>query len=265
MAQLKIASFNLWKNEGHFEQRIERIVSGLSALNADVIALQECFYAPALGIDVAEAVARRCAMHLVRAPLREKLRIHPATTTKMTTSATQVESRSDMAILTRTPVTDVEVVMLPADTRDGERALLMATLPLRSKNVRLGCTHLTHLRDGAAVAVRHRQADAIAQCIMRFDHQPFVLMGDLNARITDGELGSLYNSPSLGLESRLHGASMPISTAPADGSIDHILLFASVPGWQHLTREIRLQPVPTQPDDWASDHPAIFSRLEFPE
>lgn len=265
MAQLKIVSFNLWKNEGRFEQRIERIVTGLSAINADVIALQECFYAPALGIDVVETIARRCAMHFVRAPLRAKRRLHPISATKMTTPATQVETRSDMAILTRTPVTDVEVVMLPEDTRDGQRALLMATLPLRNRSVRLGCTHLTHLRDGDAVAVRHRQAAAIAQCIVRFDHQPFVLMGDLNARMTDGELGSLYNNPALGLDSRLHAASMPIVTAPADGTIDHILLFGSAPGWQHLTRENKLQPLPARPEDWASDHPAIFARLEFPE
>jgi endonuclease/exonuclease/phosphatase family metal-dependent hydrolase len=257
MGQLKIASFNLWKNEGDLELRLERIVAGLAALNADVIALQECFHAPALGIDVVHEIARRCSMHFVRAALREKPRVH--------NGAVQAVTRSDMALLTRTPVTDVDLVRLPQDARDGERALLIATLPLRSQKVRLGCTHLTHLRDDAAVAVRHQQADAIAQCISREDYQTFVLMGDLNARIADAELCSLYNHPALGLESRVHAASMPAGIAPADGSIDHVLLFSSAHQWQHLTRESRLQPLPAQPGTWASDHPAIFARLEFPE
>jgi endonuclease/exonuclease/phosphatase family metal-dependent hydrolase len=257
MAQLKIVSFNLWKNEGHLEQRIERIVAGLSALKADVIGLQECFYAHELGIDVALDIAQRCSMHLVRAPLRGKPRVH--------NGVAQLATRSDMAILTRTPATDVEVMMLPEDTRDGDRALLMATLPLRNKCIRLGCTHLTHLRDDAAVAVRRRQAAAIMQSIALNDRQPFILMGDLNARITAYELEPLYNSPLLGMESRVHAASMQPAIAPADGTIDHILMFGAAPDWQHLTREVKLQPLPTQPNAWASDHPAIYARLEFPE
>lgn len=248
MGLLRCLSFNIWKNEGDYPRRMAAIAALLRALKPDVVALQECFVAPALGIDSARTLAGK-AWHLTRYPARAKRRWH---------DGDWRDSRSDMAILSREVPLASGMVALPGDPRDGERGLLWADLPIAGGRIRLGCTHLTHLHDDTAQAVRKAQAAAVMAALTG-DGSPAILMGDLNAASTDPALAAMFGHPALCPQAR-DCAKAPGGDAPANGAIDHVLLFAATVGQRMVSRRIAATPdISGHP----SDHPAILAEIAF--
>ncbi len=250
MTTLRVLSFNLWKNEGRFTERMARLAGALPGQHADILALQECFVAPCLDIDVADRLASFCDRQLVRGEQRRKLRQH---------DGAAVNSRSDLAILTRLPVESATMVALPGDPRDGERHLLMAMLHWGDRMLRVGCTHFTHLADGQPV--RQQQAEAAVAALLEDDGCTTVLMGDLNAPASAPALAGLIH------HRRMHPDCRSQALAVADsgrlgGAIDHVLLFPAVGERWQITRRMVLAPDATDPDVGPSDHPAIVADLE---
>lgn len=250
MTVLRALSLNLWKNEGRFVDRMKRITAGLLAADADVVALQECFTAPSLKVDAADELAERCGLSLTRAAQRDKLRHH---------GAAQVDSRSDLAVLTRNPVTKTETFSLPNDPRDGPRSLLIVTLDWDGRPLRIGCTHFTHLADGQEL--RRQQADETLALMLNRPAETAILMGDLNANAAAPELAVLMN------HRRLHPDSAAQATAASGagqtgGAIDHVLLYpAAGEAWTSYRRVI-LPPSRDDPASGPSDHPAILCELD---
>jgi endonuclease/exonuclease/phosphatase family metal-dependent hydrolase len=235
--KLRCVTFNIWKNEGDYPRRMAAIRALLRQHAPDVVALQECFVAPALGLDSADYIADG-AYYITRFAARAKPRWH---------DGTWIESRSDMALLTRTPPLAKKSVALVEDPRDGERGLLWADLPLAG-GLRVGCTHLTHLQDPAAQAIRAEQASALIAALTAGPDR-VVLMGDLNAVSTSPDLAAIFGHPNL------RGVSAPV------GAIDHILLFSAEPG-----PRIEEQRIIASPDAFnhPSDHPALHAELVLP-
>jgi endonuclease/exonuclease/phosphatase family metal-dependent hydrolase len=252
MERLRCLSFNLWKNEGRFEERLEKLLGLLPEIDADVIALQECFVAPDLGIDVAASIARSCRLHLTRGELREKSRLHDGQDTL---------SRSDMAILSRAAPETIELIHLPVDDRDGERALLLISLPFANELLHIGCTHLTHLRDEAGQRTRRTQAQALADMLCRRDASTTILLGDLNARAGDVDLDPIMAGYRLHPASAALAAKAPCAFSPADGARDHILLYSSENERWTVSRDVVLAPDENDADAGPSDHPAILANL----
>ena len=246
MSVLRCLSFNIWKNEGDYPRRMAAIAELLRELQPDVVALQECFVAPSLGIDSAKALVGK-TWHLTRYPARAKRRWH---------QGAWQDSRSDMAILSRVVPLASGMVELPPDLRDGERGLLWVDLPTAGGHIRLGCTHLTHLHDEAAQAVRKAQAEA-AIAALTADGSPAILMGDLNAVSSDPALAAIFSHPGLSAEAR-ECALTPSGEAPANGAIDHVLLFAPAAGQRFVSRRIAAAP---DMSGYPSDHPAILAEI----
>lgn len=250
MATLRVLSFNLWKNEGRFQERMQLLADGLPGLRADILALQECFVAPALDIDVAASLASICNSQLARGEQRRKLRLH---------DGDLQDSRSDLAILTRLPVESTTMTALPGDPRDGERNLLMTMLRNGESLLCIGCTHLTHLADGDSV--RRQQAEAVVEALLADDTRTSLLMGDLNAPATSPALAGLIDHPRLQPDCREQALAVA-DHGRTGGAIDHVLLFpARGERWQ-VTRQLVLPPNASDPDAGPSDHPAILSELE---
>jgi endonuclease/exonuclease/phosphatase family metal-dependent hydrolase len=246
MGLLRCLSFNIWKNEGDYPRRMAAIGNLLRELQPDVVALQECFVAPALEIDSAKALAGK-AWHLTRYPARAKRRWH---------NGDWQDSRSDMAILSREVPLASGMVALPGDARDGERGLLWVDLPIAGGRIRLGCTHLTHLHDETAQACRKTQA-AAAMAALLPGESPAILMGDLNATSSDPALAAIFGHPAICPEAR-ERAQVPSGDAPANGAIDHVLLFTPGVGQRLVSRRIAAAPdVAGHP----SDHPAILAEI----
>ena len=80
--------------------------------------------------------------------------------------------------------------------------------------LRLGCTHLTHLQDAPAQAVRQAQAAALPAALLA-GQGAALLLGDLNATVDAPALAPIFGHPRL------------IPCDPDRQMIDHILLFAT--------------------------------------
>jgi len=251
MAPLRCLSFNIWKNEGDYPRRMAAIGAVLREVQPDVVALQECFVAPALGINSAKALAQ-VGYHATCFPARAKLREH---------EGDWQASRSDMAILTRVKPVACSMVELPPDQRDGERGLLCIDLPIAQGRIRIGCTHLTHLQDEAAQAVRLEQAAAVMATLLD-GAAAAILMGDLNANRDDPALAPIFDHPLLCHAAR-ELARRPAGQAPVNGAIDHVLLFTPDPRQRMISRQVIAAPDPADPASGPSDHPAILAEIEL--
>lgn len=146
MAGFTLLSFNTWKCDGDYAARLPLMVEGIKQLAPDVILLQEAFCASGENFDTAGAIAARGGYQLARARARRKIR-H--------VGGKDVDSSSDLAILTRSPARSVRVVDLEADPRDGERVALLADVDTPLGVLSVGNVHLSHLADGDAL--RRRQ------------------------------------------------------------------------------------------------------------
>jgi len=233
---LRCVTFNIWKNEGDYPRRMAAIDALLRQHRPDVVALQECFVAPDLGLDSAAFLAGE-DYHLTRYPARAKPRWH---------EGGWVASRSDMAILSRMAPVASGGLALAEDPRDGERGLLWIDLPVAG-GVRLGCTHLTHMQDAGAQGVRKAQAAALLDALLA-GRETVLLLGDLNATVDAPALAPIFGHPRL------------IPSEPDRQAIDHILIFAT----QDAAR-VNNQCVIAAPDaiNHPSDHPAIMAEIEF--
>lgn len=250
MARLRCLTLNTWKNEGDYPRRMAAIAALVRAHAPDVVALQECFVAPSLGLDSAAAIAGG-DWHVTRMPARAKARRH---------DKTWVDSRSDMVILTPEAPLACGTVALPADPRDGERGLLWVEIRFGAETVRVGCTHLTHLQDVAAQVVRARQAEAVLAALLTAPG-PWIFMGDLNAASNESSLAPIFSDTRLCASARVLAAPPP-GPRPDNGAIDHVLLFAAPgSGARVLGRRVIASP---DRDGFPSDHPAILAEIALP-
>lgn len=239
---MRCVTLNSWKNEGDYHARLIAMTAGLAALNVDVIALQECFVADALGLDTSATLGHALNMYVTRSPMRAKPRSH---------GGLLVDSRSDLAILSRMPPLAIGLASFPDESRDTDRGLLWVDVDLGATALRVGCTHLTHLRDAAGEILRTRQAAAAVEQLLAGWSGPAVLMGDLNAVARDPSMAPVF--ANLALDPNC------LAAAQACGDIDHVLLFQGNPSFTLTSRSVTLHPDRVRPALGPSDHPAVVA------
>jgi endonuclease/exonuclease/phosphatase family metal-dependent hydrolase len=255
---MRIVTLNTWKNEGAYDVRLDAMAAGLRALDADVIALQECFVADSLDLDTAARVAEATGLHLTRRTMRAKPRDH---------GCISAASRSDLALLTRAVPDMVGGAAFRDEPRDRDRGILTIDIMVGDKSVRFGCTHFTHIQDEAAAEIRHTQATEAVVALLVDCDGPAILMGDVNAVPGDDCLGPLLDHPALDPQSRT-AAFVAITRRPSpsrvlSGHIDHILLFNAQNHVRFAARSLALVADYKQLHLGPSDHPAIVADLEI--
>ena len=262
---LRIVTLNSWKCDGAYGARLDAMASGLAALNADVICLQECFATlpqaasehgndamPAA--DTASALAHRLDMGLYAAPARRKRRIH---------KDTPLLSTSGLAILTRLDAGEMETLALPTDPRDGERIAQSLILHDTHAGLRVVNTHLTHLRD--AGGLRAAQIEAILNLWCNPEAEPVVIAGDLNAPLSAPELEALRHRAGLDRGPVPPGAwpATLIGAAGPGRAVDHILLLrgAGRDGPRLTARRLVLD-TPDARGVHPSDHAGVLATID---
>ncbi len=171
---LRIVTINTGKCDGRYRARLNALLAGLAALDADIILAQEAF--EALDTSPAQSTPRHLAdglgMHLAFHPIRHKPR---------DVEGVSMDSVSGLATLSRWPLGEVIPLALSDDPDDGDRAALFVEIPTPDGVVRTANTHLTHLR--------HRDDLRVQQAREVLDHPWWdgvaglrLLGGDMNAR-----------------------------------------------------------------------------------
>ena len=173
---LRVVTINTGKCDGRYRDRLNALLAGLAALDADIILAQEAFAA----LDAPRAPALSTPRHLADG-LGMHLAFHPIRHKPRDVEGVTVDSVSGLATLSRWPLGDVTTVALTDDPEDGDRAALFVEVPTPDGVVRTANTHLTHLR--------HRDDLRIQQAREILDHPWWhgegalrLLGGDMNAR-----------------------------------------------------------------------------------
>ncbi len=245
---MRIVTLNTWKNEGDYVRRLELMSSGLAALGADVVCLQECF--AGAGRDTAARLADALGMTPYARPARAKARLH---------EGSAVVSTSGLAVLTGLPQIAEAACALSSDPSDGERLAQRIDLTCDGAAVRVLNLHLTHHRGEAAQQMRARQLREALDWARRDLTGGLVVAGDLNAGIERPELAPLRRAARGPIGPTLHGARVA-EADPRRPAIDHCLLVGEV-GWKAKCSFLALDEEDLQ-GRFPSDHAAVVLDLE---
>lgn len=243
MSSLRVVTLNTWKGDGAYTRRLAAIASGLAALSADVIALQEVLAAPEAGHDTAAQLAASLGMTARTLPLRRKARV---------VEGRVMESTSGLAVLSRWPIRSSRSVRLTVNARDDERAALIVEIEAHGRTVTVACVHLTHLTDADDLRRRqwHEVAAAVGGC------STAVVAGDFNAPIELFDLGRGF------VDSRQacgQAATSSLVDDPAGPCIDHVV--TSGHGLRATAWRTALGEPPPGHDVIPSDHLAVVVDL----
>jgi endonuclease/exonuclease/phosphatase family metal-dependent hydrolase len=135
---LRIISYNTWKNEGPYADRLAAMSAGLGRLDPDVVLLQECFRTPGGEADTAAALAASLGMACGYAAARRARRRW---------RGRDVDSESGLAVLVRGAIEAQDRWPLPTCEAGGERvAVLVRARVADGAEIIAGSFHLSHLR-----------------------------------------------------------------------------------------------------------------------
>ncbi|MFI6037444.1 endonuclease/exonuclease/phosphatase family protein [Streptomyces sp. NPDC051315] len=273
---MRVVTWNLWWRFGPWRDRQKAILSVLRDLDPDVVGLQEVWSAD--GENQAEWLAGELDLHWTWAPSPAPERWQRRIGDPSVGIGT--------AVLSRWPVTEREVLELPAppDLADG-RTALYARLAAPGHDVPFFTAHLTSAAH--ASAVRCRQVTALAELVARHrggtDFPP-VVTGDFNAWPDSDEIrlfGGYRTAPAVPGQV-LYDAweyadpSAPAATrTPANPHtpralepavrIDYIHVGPPGPAGEGHVRHVRRAADGPVGGVWPSDHAAVVADLAVAE
>ena len=146
---MRLVSLNTWKCDGEYSRRLAAMEAGLGALAADVILLQEDFWAPDFDLHTAGRLGDALGLSCHSVPLRKKDRV---------VEGAVVRSFSGLSVLSRFPVLWNRTIDLPTHPDDGERSSQAVCLESSAGPLLVINLHLTHLSE--AGELRRKQLAA---------------------------------------------------------------------------------------------------------
>ncbi|KAF0106292.1 MAG: hypothetical protein FD163_2356 [Hyphomonadaceae bacterium] len=225
---MKILTFNIWKNEGDFPERLNIIRLELQAMDADIICLQEVYRDSLL--DALEVIVPKELQTKFYAPARAKIRAG-----KM--------SYSGLAILSKYSTIYHDMFDLPTSDNDGGRVALMADIATPYGILRILNLHLSHLSGAEGDALRKAQMNFGLERALKNWSDEALICGDFNERMPApffegfdnqmsgqimGDQSSLRNSPNALIDhivllncSRLHLSHCEVGFDKIVGMSDH--------------------------------------------
>lgn len=239
-ARLRLATLNIWHNQGDWAARLPVILDDLRAVDADVIALEEVLQDPAMDLPnqaqtIADALGYRWAF-----------------------SSADVETRPRRygnALLTRLPILAQDWKLL--EPLDDYRTALRLRVSVSGRPVDVVATHLAWQDDAGPVRAR-QIADLLSW--LPDDGTPLVVMGDFNASQDDSGLSVLVGPDYF---SALPRGSTVTTLNPAKGHpnrvIDHI--FAQRSAFAPV--EARVFADSPVDGEYASDHFGVAATISL--
>jgi endonuclease/exonuclease/phosphatase family metal-dependent hydrolase len=204
-----LATFNIYHDRDRWDQRLPLILDVLRDASPDVIGLQEVLQDAATNLpNQAETIARTLGYEVVF----------------VSADAEGAPRRYGNAILTRLPI--VEQATTRLEPMDDYRTAVRVRVRAGDRLVDVVNTHLHHTPEGGAI--RQRQIETLMTWLGNTG-QPLILMGDLNASLTNPEMARLQPPRFVSVLPTVHPDQATRTTLnPAYGhrldQIDHILV-----------------------------------------
>lgn len=161
MHRLKIATFNLWKNDGDFPNRIEKIAKNIRKNQFDIICFQEDYSSSSFSSGKY---------------LNLELDYNYITTKTRTKFRNKEYSSSNLTVLSRYKVENIEEIYFKKG-KDEERACQFLEVEFKNEKVLLVNTHLCHLSSNNRV----EQINKILEKIDNYKCSHTFFCGDFNA------------------------------------------------------------------------------------
>lgn len=170
MLKLQILTYNTWKCDGNYPQRLMSIRRQLSLIDFDILLLQEVFKSEDGQYDtLAELIVDSPDMHSLYHPGRKKIR---------SLDGHDVMSESGLAVVSRYRMKHSGAFRLPVTTDDAERYCQWCVIETGKQELLLVNTHLTHIEEQNCL--RKAQFQALISFIRFSKHSLAVIGGDMN-------------------------------------------------------------------------------------
>lgn len=164
--KFKIATFNLWKNEGDFPKRIYKIPEYLKKL--DCICFQEDF-----------SSEKFCSSDTIN----KVLKLEKTTLSIRKKDRKGVISSSSLTILSKLKANNIEKLIFDENGED-ERGALIIEITLNGKNILVVNTHLTNLDQKKRI----EQIDQIKNHLDQKEADLITVCGDMNSLPSSKEI-----------------------------------------------------------------------------
>ena len=172
-----ITTFNTWKNEGNYSERLPLIIQQALSLQSDVLLLQEAFSTLDGTVNTAESIAKAVDKPVFQVPARIKHR---------NVEGQSVLSSSGLAIISHFPLLLHKGFDIPSNELDGGRKAQIAVLNMNHIDVAIANVHLTHLPQSAAL--RTEQLRFVVHELSTYRVHHMVIAGDFNCTPEGEEL-----------------------------------------------------------------------------
>lgn len=206
--RLTVVTFNIWHDRENWPARLPLILDALRQVGADVIALQEVLQDGERLPNQAQTIAQALGYDW----------------TFSSVDAADQPRRYGNAVLTRLPILQQDWKALAP--LDDYRTALRVRIDVQGRPVDIVATHLHHTPEGTAI--RERQAaDLLAW--LPTDRTPRIILGDLNAAITNPELAALRPQGVVSALPAVHpdqanATTLNVAMGHRSDQIDHILV-----------------------------------------
>jgi len=189
VSHLRIVTLNFWGCEPPLDRRLDLAIRQLRALAPDVICLQEV--KPHAGATTAHAIGEALGMHA---------HYERACAWQAGERGMAQAGEEGLAIVTRTPALEQEVVRLPSHHElDDARILLSAQVETAGGPIWIHTTHLNYrLDDGLSREAQVLAIDAKLRERRGNTDPPQILCGDFNATPDSDEIRFLRGLTTLG-------------------------------------------------------------------
>jgi len=261
MAQTwRIVTYNTWKCDGLYRERLNWMGQALSDLSPDIVCLQETFDCPAGSADTADHLASALGMQSEVLAAREKARWF---------EGKEQLSRSNLAILSNRPMTRQEDVKLADHDEDQDRWAMQVTLTDAAQtSLRVVNTHLSHLRGMMGATLRKIQAQQLQANLKPGPRETVVLCGDLNDAWESPNLSALRQGRWLEPDHEQDGGTFLGARDDGAGAQRRIDTVQVTTGSSRSVKMRRRFPALNEPvgpnREYPSDHAALVVDLEFP-
>lgn len=260
MAQTwRIVTYNTWKCDGLYRERLNWMGQALADLSPDIVCLQEAFDCPSGSADTVGHLASVLGMQSEVLAAREKTRRF---------EGKEQLSKSNLAILSNRPMTRQNNVKLADHDEDQDRwamqVILSATL---GTSLRVVNTHLSHLRGKKGDTLRRIQAQQLHAELNTASHETVVFCGDLNDEWESPNLSALHKRDWLKPDHEQEGATF--LGAREDGTcaqrrIDAVQVTTGSKRSASVRRRFPALNTSVGPNrEYPSDHAAVVIDLEF--
>ena len=256
---IKLLTINTWKCDGDYPLRLTALRNQLSIIDADIVALQESFQTVDKNMDTAKFIGSQLGYKIISSQSRRKIR---------TVDGIDKDSYSNVAILSKFPITKSQIITLPTNSDDGGREAIAAEIKIGKRLVNIVSLHLTHLKNAKSLRILQLQ-NILNHQFLYESLNPTFLCGDFNSIINDVSLSSFLKPPfslidTFNYRKNRDGIDFTLQTSNMRVKIDHILIdTGSSKSLRVLDSYIVLHDIDPETGVKPSDHNGVLTLFDF--